>query len=483
MVAKIMTGKSIKGALNYNEQKVSTGKAILLAAVGYLKPDKDLAFSEKLERLQNLASLHEEAAVNCVHINLNFDKDDTLDKTQMCRIADAYLSKIGFENQPYLVYQHLDAAHRHMHIVTTNIRPDRSRISLHNLGRDKSMKACRALEKEYGLVNAATKSQQTQKPLKPIPEKVVYGKSETKSAISNTVRAVIRDYKFTSLEELNAVLKGFNVAAYRGEKETTMFEKGGLTYHVLDKKGNHIGVPIKASSIYTKPTLKNLEAVFQTNKTKRLAHKNPLQRKIDGILRNPVNDRFAFQLMLKKEGIDVLFRENESMVYGITFIDHNTKCVFNGSDLGKGYTAKRLLERIAESGSMEQQKQEHSQNDLRIYIQNIDYKTGLQKTVEQIYRDGYKLETGQNSLGNNKYYLSFQGSENGARTGGTHRFDRYFEDGNITERLCNHLNEYLIQNGAQQIQQYIQHLFSDSSATYFGHTTADKKKPKRKINW
>jgi hypothetical protein len=28
----------------------------------------------------------------------------------------------------------------------------------------------------------------------------------------------------------------------------------------------------------------------------------------------------------------------------LTYIDHNTKCVFNGSEIGKAYSAKAILE-------------------------------------------------------------------------------------------------------------------------------------------
>ena len=32
--------------------------------------------------------------------------------------------------------------------------------------------------------------------------------------------------------------------------------------------------------------------------------------------------------------------------YGITYVDLKTKCVFNGSDVGKEYSAKGILERL-----------------------------------------------------------------------------------------------------------------------------------------
>ena len=44
--------------------------------------------------------------------------------------------------------------------------------------------------------------------------------------------------------------------------------------------------------------------------------------------------------LLKKARIDVIFRENEQgRIYGVTFIDHNRREVFNGSRMGKEFSA------------------------------------------------------------------------------------------------------------------------------------------------
>jgi hypothetical protein len=47
------------------------------------------------------------------------------------------------------------------------------------------------------------------------------------------------------------------------------------------------------------------------------------------------------------------------VIYGITYVDHryNQKAVFNGSELGKGYSAKAILERCAYIGAGEGKKQ------------------------------------------------------------------------------------------------------------------------------
>jgi hypothetical protein len=50
----------------------------------------------------------------------------------------------------------------------------------------------------------------------------------------------------------------------------------------------------------------------------------------------------------EKEGIYTVFRRSaEGLLYGITYVDHKTKSVFNGSNLGKEFSAKAIQERCS----------------------------------------------------------------------------------------------------------------------------------------
>lgn len=51
-------------------------------------------------------------------------------------------------------------------------------------------------------------------------------------------------------------------------------------------------------------------------------------------------NREDFIRLLGEKGIDVVFRENEEgRIYGVTFIDHRNREVYNGSRLGKEFSA------------------------------------------------------------------------------------------------------------------------------------------------
>ena len=61
------------------------------------------------------------------------------------------------------------------------------------------------------------------------------------------------------------------------------------------------------------------------------------------------------------QGIYVALRQREAgLVYGVTYVDHQTKCVFNGSVLGKQYSAKAIQERCQQKTVPEQNLPPHS---------------------------------------------------------------------------------------------------------------------------
>ncbi|WP_029274569.1 relaxase/mobilization nuclease domain-containing protein [Pedobacter borealis] len=347
MVARIAHGQSIRGVLNYNENKVVDGDAKLLMACGYPLAPEDLSFKQKLHFFEMLTSQNEMARTNTLHISLNFSNREVIDDQLMERIAIDYMERIGFGQQPFLVYRHYDAAHAHMHIATVNIADGGERIETHNLGRNQSEKARREIENEYGLIKAEDQKKETEFLLSAVDlKKISYGRTETKKAISAIVREVTGSYRFTSIPELNSALAQFNVTAYQGEEGSKMKENGGLTYHIVDEEGKKLGVPIKASSIYSSPTLKNLQKKYAPNKEARKPYGQRLRHLLDKAIASS-KTREELEAQLRCQGIRILFRENvQGQIYGVTFIDNGTRAVFNGSDLGKAYGAKAFLERL-----------------------------------------------------------------------------------------------------------------------------------------
>lgn len=334
--------------MNYNESKVQQGKAICLSAKGYLREAAEMNFYQKLAGLENLIQLNDRAETKTLHVSLNFDPSEKLPESKLIEIANQYMNRIGFGEQPFLVYKHEDAGHPHIHIVSATIKADGSRINTHNIGRNQSEKARKELEQQFGLRVAGRQPQKTGTAAKVIDaEKALYGKHETRKAISDIVGVIFYGYNFTSLPEYNAALRQFNVLADRGKEDGRIYKNGGLVYRLLDGDGHKIGVPIKASSLSGQPTLKALEKRFAVNEPAREPLKQALKQKLDDCLSTCRTVRQLTETLNKQKVFTLLRQNAEGRIYGITYVDNASKCVFNGSSLGKGYSAAAVQRRLA----------------------------------------------------------------------------------------------------------------------------------------
>jgi hypothetical protein len=387
MVAIIKYGKSLARIFNYNESKVKSGVAKCILASNYPMEAEDLSVTHKLNRLLNQAKLNENLKNNSMHISLNFAKDECLDDDKLQAIAVEYMEAIGFGNQPFLVYKHSDASHPHIHIVSTIVEADGSRIDIHNIGRNKSEPARIAIEKKYNLV-VASKQKKQENPIKPI-EIIGAGntKLETKNAISKVLNAVLTTYNYTSIPELNAVLKNYHIAADRGKESSRVYQKNGLYYRLLDADGNKVSTPIKASLFYQNPGLAFLEKRFFENEKTRKSYVNLIKNKIDRVLSTNIKSIDELKEKLEQQQIQLICRTNpEGVIYGLTYIDHDCKYVFNGSKLGKAYSAKAVQEmfQIEPKQTLNESKKTFKEPFENSKNENFHHSNGFQSTFLEV---------------------------------------------------------------------------------------------------
>lgn len=394
MVAVIKTSSSIKSVLNYNENKVEIGKAECISAVNYPLELEKLSFTSKLNRFLKLAELNTNAKRNTVHISLNFDPSENHSKEKLAEIADTYMEKLGFGRQPYLVYQHYDAGHPHCHIVTNNIQRDGKRIDLHLLGIRKSEPARKEIEEMFGLVKAEGRKQKEQFSLNPIDVgRVQYGKAESRKAINSVLNQVLFDYKYSSLHELNAVLNLYNVHADRGSEESRVFKNNGLLYKILDQNSKPIGVPIKASEFYSRPTLKFLEGKFKTNGAEKESCKKYVRNAITlAFFHENIISPEKLSKILEGESIHMILRKSrEGQLYGITYVDHKTRSVFNGSSLRKEFSAKGIQESCAMNILALERKYKNSVSANSENFQNLELREHVKENLADILLRGEKV--------------------------------------------------------------------------------------------
>ena len=277
-----------------------------------------------------------------IHISLNPHPDDKLSDEQFSAIALEYIEKMGYGNQPFMVYKHEDIDRHHLHIVTLAVDETGRKI---NDGNNfyTSTRILKELEQKFDLIPAQMRKEREAFHLK----KVCYGDGENlKKQLASVIKPAVKFYHCPSFKEYRALLSTYNICVEEVKGEIHGKTYMGLLYFAADDKGNKVGKVFKSSLFGKSVGYEALQNRFKVSKEKlKERHLAPKTKAVVAGALNRSATREDFRDNLHRKGIDVLFRENEEgRLYGITFIDHNNGCVVNGSRLGKDLSANAIAE-------------------------------------------------------------------------------------------------------------------------------------------
>ncbi|MCD9855590.1 relaxase/mobilization nuclease domain-containing protein [Epilithonimonas sp. JDS] len=338
MIAKIGRSSNLFGTLSYNNLKIEKEKGKILLTNKIIETaDGKYTVSQLAKSFEPYLLANRNTEKHTLHISLNPDPKDHVSDQQYTEIAQKYMQEMGYGEQPFVVFKHTDIDRSHIHIVSVCVDEDGKKIS-DKFEKVRSMKVCRELEEKFGLISALEKENKLNSP---IFKAVDYNRGDIKSQIASVVRHISSQYQFQSLGEYNALLTLFNITAEKVEGELHGHLQKGLLYFPTDRNGKKTGHPFKASLFGKKAGLDSLERHFESSikRMKSLPVREKLKEKIVLTVQSS-NDEKSFTKKLQKEGVDTVIRKNnEGRIYGMTFIDHPSKTVWNGSRLGKECSA------------------------------------------------------------------------------------------------------------------------------------------------
>lgn len=339
MVAKISIGSSLYGALAYNGEKMNREEGRVLGANKIILPaDGQIDIARMVENFNLFMPKMGRTKKPVLHISLNPHPDDRLTEQQYEILAHEYLDKLGFGEQPFIIYKHMDNDRHHIHIVTVNVNEQGKRLNQDFLFR-RSKKITTELEEKYNLHKAQREKISPDTPIRKLDPS-----GDIKRQIANTVKMVGMRYKFQTIGEYNAILSLYNVRCEQTDGKVNGREYHGLVYFATDDSGKTIATPFKASRLGKFASRTAIDGRFERAKNK--IDVAPTKRKVADVIAN-VTDKSNFIAKLKERNIDVVLRyTDEGRIYGVTFIDHNTMTVLNGSRLGKEFSANAINERF-----------------------------------------------------------------------------------------------------------------------------------------
>lgn len=124
MVANIRSGSSPGGALYYNKEKVDKNEAEVLLWQKMLEPfdkygrmDVDACMESFIPYLE----ANRRMTNTVFHASLNPSPEDRLTDELLRDIAQEYMERMGYGNQPYIVFKHKNIDRKHLHLVSLRI--------------------------------------------------------------------------------------------------------------------------------------------------------------------------------------------------------------------------------------------------------------------------------------------------------------------------------------------------------------------------
>ena len=332
MVAKISIGSSLYGALAYNGEKINEARGHILGSNKVvIPPDGHARIAQMVEDFKSFMPKMGRTKKPVLHISLNPHPDDRLTDQDFEILAREYLDKLGFGDQPFVIYKHEDIDRHHIHIVTVNVNEQGKRLNQAFLFR-RSKAITNELEQKYNLHKAQREKVSPDTPIKKLDPS-----GDIKRQVQNTVKLVGMRYKFQTLGEYNAILSLYNIRCEPTDGRVNGREYHGVVYFAMNNNGDTVSTPFKASRLGKFASRAAVEGHFERSKESVVIR--PTKRIVASVMAQS-SGKDDFITRLNGNGIDLVLRSNEDgRIFGATFVDHNTNTVLNGSRLGKEFSA------------------------------------------------------------------------------------------------------------------------------------------------
>lgn len=367
MIAKIGRGANIIGALSYNQLKVDQENGAILATHRIRETvNGQFTVNQLYSSFEPYLIANRRTEKPVLHISLNPNPKDSVTDEDFKKIAKDYMELMGYGDQPYVVFKHTDIERTHIHIVSTCVDRYGKKLS-DSYEKLRSMNACRELEQKYQLLPATEKKHNSKEV---IFKTVDYKAANVKSQIASVIRHLPKYYQYQSLGTYNALLSLFNITAEQITGEIQGRIKQGLVYFALDEKGEKATNPFKSSLFGKQAGMDSLQNHFEQSKVKMKTEpsKDILKNSIE-VAMNTTTNETDFKKQLIDQGVNTVVRRNDQgRIYGITFIDHESRTVWNGSQLSKNLSANVFNELWKKDGT--NQVQSPSKIDKTVSSQN-----------------------------------------------------------------------------------------------------------------
>ena len=237
MIADQIKGKDFYGLLAYHEKKAGEGKGYFLDA--NIVYGKTVSMTNEFNLVRQLRPGLGKAVY---HVSLNLPHEDNLTDKEFISLGWDYLKGMGFYDNQYIIYRHIDQEHQHIHIIANRVKYSGDLVS-DSKDYERSEHLIRKLEKKYGLTKLADvalgkkKASPTKKELE---KSIRTGKPPIKLLLQNKIDEALS--KSIDISGFIIALKQKNIAPKFNASKTTGRVTGiSFKYQDVIYKGSTLG--------------------------------------------------------------------------------------------------------------------------------------------------------------------------------------------------------------------------------------------------
>lgn len=296
MIVKILKKSVGFPAIKYNMIKVARGEAEILNMVnaGILNGFLDISARDIEQYFSAVSRANSISKKDQLHVVFS-EKGDRFSKENFEVLGMKWMKEMGFEKQPYMIFFHKDTQNRHIHIVSTTIRMDGSKIS----DEFNYSKALGALNKLLGLDSL----------------------EEFKLKISQMM-----EYKYSCLSDFQLLLRQNGYKSFLSDGMLKICRYGKVFLRLKEK----VVKEFVLTNAFDKYRIAEIESLI--SQTSECYDKTwyPIYKSTKAIRNNPViAHRSELSEYLKiKHNLELIYQLNKKSLVSVIVIDRLSKNVF-----------------------------------------------------------------------------------------------------------------------------------------------------------
>jgi len=325
MVVKIQPpAASVSRAVEYNEQKVSEGKAEVTFCSNiedHANAMKTFAIYERANIRTTLPSFH-------VSVNPSTKDMEKMTEEKMTEFIRDWMSEMGYGNQPYIVYRHNDIDRPHYHIVSIRVDSEGKKID-DSFERKRCRQSLDRLSVKYGFeIGNGQREGEKQTP------NPYQGFNPQNGDVSGQIEEIVKlamKYHFTTVNQFACVLNSFNVKVSFEARSDGQTEMKFAGMEPRSKEPCTVQISEKDLKV---PSYRDVESrAAKSTRSIKTREKKRVDNLAETCFKYARSESHFVRMMHKKQ-IDVHFSKTEKgEIFGVTFVDHRTKCCFKASEL------------------------------------------------------------------------------------------------------------------------------------------------------